>query len=402
MKILITDGENRSSLAVTRSLGRSGHTVVVTGVQKRNLSSASRFCNACYRSSDPVAHPEQFFDDIERTIKKENIEIIIPMTEPAMYILAEHKRSLSQNVLLAAPEWDTLQLVLDKAETLRIAHENDVDVPEGKIIRNRDDFYSKKNEFINFPVVIKPARSRIPVKDGFLKARVLYAKDTEELKRLYNETKFLDYPSIIQEKIIGPGIGLFTIFDGRQHLALFSHMRLKEKPPSGGVSVESMSIALNDRTVGASERLLKALNWKGVAMVEFKQDMRDGSYRLMEINGRFWGSLQLAISCGVNFPSLLVDYLTGGLKSSIPAAYLIGHRMKWPLGMLDHLLLSFKQKPVRLGGDFREKSRLKLFLEFMHFFESDCSYDVLDFRDISPATLELKQYIGELITARHS
>lgn len=42
-------------------------------------------------------------------------------------------------------------------------------------------------------------------------------------------------------------------------------------------------------------------------MVEWKVDLRDGRPKLMEINPRFWGSLELAVRSGVNFPSLYAD-----------------------------------------------------------------------------------------------
>ncbi len=51
-------------------------------------------------------------------------------------------------------------------------------------------------------------------------------------------------------------------------------------------------------------RILKKLNWHGVAMVEFKKDAKSGEYKLIEINPKFWGSLGLAIASGVDFPYL--------------------------------------------------------------------------------------------------
>ena len=57
--------------------------------------------------------------------------------------------------------------------------------------------------------------------------------------------------------------------------------------------------------------LLKSLNWVGIAMVEFKVDPRDGIPKLMEVNPRFWGSLQLAIVSGVDFPYLILKMARG-------------------------------------------------------------------------------------------
>ena len=82
--------------------------------------------------------------------------------------------------------------------------------------------------------------------------------------------------------------------------AVFAHRRLREKPPSGGVSVYRESVAPDPSLVARAAALLAGLGWRGVAMVEMKTDARTGTPYLMEVNGRFWGSLQLAVDAGVD------------------------------------------------------------------------------------------------------
>jgi len=96
--------------------------------------------------------------------------------------------------------------------------------------------------------------------------------------------------------------------EGGRVLALFTHRRLREYPPSGGASTlreSARDAALEDAAV----RLLRHIGWTGVAMVEFKR--RQDGFHLMEINPRFWGSLALAVDAGVNFPLLLVKWARG-------------------------------------------------------------------------------------------
>ena len=69
------------------------------------------------------------------------------------------------------------------------------------------------------------------------------------------------------------------------------------------MSVYRESVAADPDLVRRSRALLDAFGWCGVAMVEYKLDERTGTPYLMEVNGRFWGSLQLAIDAGVDFPS---------------------------------------------------------------------------------------------------
>ena len=103
---------------------------------------------------------------------------------------------------------------------------------------------------------------------------------------------------LLQERLVGPGVGVFACYHDGRPVALFSHRRLRERPPWGGVSVLCESAEVDPVAGEHATRLLDGIGWQGVAMVEFKRDLRDGVPKLMEINGRFWGSLQLAIDAG--------------------------------------------------------------------------------------------------------
>lgn len=74
--------------------------------------------------------------------------------------------------------------------------------------------------------------------------------------------------------------------------------------------------------------MLQAMEWRGVAMVEFKRDRKTGEYKLLEINPRFWGSLPLALHCGVNFPVYQAQ-LALGLTPQAENTYPTGRRMRF-------------------------------------------------------------------------
>ncbi|HOS28158.1 MAG TPA: ATP-grasp domain-containing protein [Deltaproteobacteria bacterium] len=393
--VLVTDGENRAALAVTRSLGRKGCRVVVGG-RAKNISSASKYCTRAYHLPSPMADEQQYLDRVLKVVRDENVEIVFPMTEPAVHILSRNSHEFPEGVLIAAPEWDKIVITFNKVEVFRRAEDLGVGIPSTVFVRDREDFFTKEHLFTNFPVVVKPGMSRIHTGSGFISAKVAYANSAEELKVCYEKNDALNYPSMIQEKIIGPGTGLFTLFDRDRHLALFSHRRLREKPPSGGVSVVSESIPLDPEMVDASARLLSSIGWTGVAMVEFKRDIRDGRPKLMEINGRFWGSLQLAIACGVDFPALLLDYLRGEKPDVVIGEYKTGHKLKWFLGTLDHLIIRLKNDDSSLNLPPGSPSKFCCFLDFLKVWERDTSFDVIDRDDIRPFIRELKGYFRNM------
>jgi predicted ATP-grasp superfamily ATP-dependent carboligase len=88
--------------------------------------------------------------------------------------------------------------------------------------------------------------------------------------------------------------------------------------------------------------LLRSLGWQGIAMVEYKLDTASRQLVLMEINGRFWGSLQLAIDCGVDFPNILLDAAAGQTEFPESSDYVVGLRNRWFWGDVDHLILRLK------------------------------------------------------------
>lgn len=392
--ILITDGENRSAVAATRSLGRRGCRVLVSAAQARSLASSSRFCDRGFAVPDPNrARAEEYAAAIRDIAIKENVGFIFPMTESSIYHLNETRDQFSPDIVLASADAQKMEAVSNKFEVFRLAERLGVPTPRTLYLSTSSDLAGVINKIHEYPVVVKPALSKIPqAGGGFLGGGVRYAATRDELQDFYATSPVLQYPSIVQERIVGPGTGLFTLYDFDRHLALFSHRRLREKPPSGGVSVVSESVPLDEEMVDAAGKLLSAVGWQGVAMVEFKRDVRDGRAKLMEINGRFWGTLQLAVASGVDFPGLYLDLLQGMGPVEVVRNYRIRHRMKWYFGTLDHLIIRLKNKDKELNLPPGSPSKIRVVLDFLKIWERNTSFDVFDRRDFGPFLFEAMNY----------
>jgi predicted ATP-grasp superfamily ATP-dependent carboligase len=158
------------------------------------------------------------------------------------------------------------------------------------------------------------------------------------------------------------------LFNKGETRAIFTHKRIREYPESGGPSTLRESVRYPEIEEHAT-RLLKKLNWHGVAMVEFRIDARNNEPKLMEINPRFWGSLQLAVYSGVDFPYLFYQMAMKGDVEPV-MDYEIGKRVRWLL-MGDILWF------------LTVKNKLKLLPEFLRFW--GMGYDILSFDDPLPA-----------------
>lgn len=122
------------------------------------------------------------------------------------------------------------------------------------------------------------------------------------------------------------------------------------------------SVRADPELVAASERLLEAFEWRGVAMVEYRVSDAENVPYLMEVNGRFWGSLQLAVDAGVDFPALLVAAALGDDPDPV-SSYRVGVRSRWWWGDVDHLMARLRgASPSGDGGRAGRLSALGSFL----------------------------------------
>jgi predicted ATP-grasp superfamily ATP-dependent carboligase len=194
----------------------------------------------------------------------------------------------------------------------------------------------------------------------------------------------------VQEYIPGTGAGVFTLCGSAGPVAWFAHRRIREKPPQGGVSVVSESAPVDPVLQALATKLLDSVNWFGPAMIEFRIDP-EGRPWLMEVNGRFWGSLQLAIDSGVDFPWLFYR-LCHGEDVQGPASYEVGRRLRWLLGDFDHLLLQVRGKgTARTMGE-----KLKAMGTFLGPQGSGVRLEVLRRDDRAPFAYELKRWFSAL------
>src|SRR5437762_1082997 len=142
----------------------------------------------------------------------------------------------------------------------------------------------------------------------------------------------------------GRGKGVFALYDHGEPVVWFAHERLRDFRPSGSGSSLRRSIAVDPRLREPASRLLSAMQWHGPAMVEFRDDGADEPY-LMEVNGRFWGSLELAVSAGVDFPALWTG-LVRGQRVEASGSYETGVTSRWLWGDVKRMLFIIAGPPA--------------------------------------------------------
>ena len=151
MNILVTDGENRSSLAATRSLGRKGHKVFVSGKKEKNISSVSKYCVQAYEVGDCLKDGDNYIKNISKIIDREQIDIVLPMTEPTIFLLNEFRQLISKSTILACPESQKVDLIFNKYKLFQYADKCGIPIPKTVFINSCEVFSSKEDQLPEFP-----------------------------------------------------------------------------------------------------------------------------------------------------------------------------------------------------------------------------------------------------------
>ncbi len=387
MRILITDGDARAALAIVRSLGRRGHEIHVGEKKYFSLSSVSKYCSHKLIYPDPIEQSEIFLEVLIHYVKDQNIEAVLPVTDVTTMNISDNRSRFEPYCHIPLSDARAIATAANKCEVMRIAERLKVAIPKTVFLESADMLPSVLDDIAEYPQVIKPSRSRIYNDGRWFSTSVSYAYSIEEARKIIEDKSAQEFPVILQERITGPGIGIFVCYNRGELISVFSHRRLREKPPSGGVSTLRESIPPSPEATEYAKRLLDHLNWHGVAMVEFKLDERDKRVKLMEINGRFWGSLQLAIDSGVDFPVQLIETINCR-KTKFTDNYKHGVKTRWLWGDLDALLMVLFKRGRKLKLPKGHDSRFHYLSSFLKMFEKELHYEVESFSDMKPCLYE--------------
>ncbi len=125
--VLVTDGEQRASLAVVRSLGRAGYRVLVASARRRSLAGASRYAGHALHVPDPLIAPEAFTATIVEATRRWRPDVVLPMTDAALQSLLPVREALVGVIPFGAPH--VVRRAADKPEVLRLAASIGIPVP---------------------------------------------------------------------------------------------------------------------------------------------------------------------------------------------------------------------------------------------------------------------------------
>ena len=353
--VLITDADLKVSLPILRSLAKKNIEIGAGASDGRAISFFSKYCMDKFLYPSPRENVHIFLKVLEKIVKATHFDILFPVGEWTLVPISENREKIAPHIKLSIGHKEAIKSVFEKSRTVKLAITEDVPIPKTFFIDNIQDL-TKASKKLSYPAVIKSRESWVWNKNETFFSRPTYVNSPQELLEAY-KTVHGTFPfPMIQEYIPGTPYHIGVLCN---HSRLRAFCCIKEHrtiPVTGGYASFRETVSPLPKMKEFAMRLLQALEWHGVAEVEFKLDSRDGMLKFMEINGRFWGSLELAIVSGVDFPYLLYKMIVDGDVKPV-FNYKSGVKRRWMEGDLIHLSNVLKQVDKHDGIEYPEKWR---------------------------------------------
>ena len=319
MKILVTNGAYKHTLALVRALGAAGHSLGVIGHHWAAVSFFSKYCSR--RHVIKTDEKELFVDKLLEILQKEHYDVLLPVGLPTVAWIAERANEIQQFTHLPLADVDKIRLFEDKKATYDLALTLNIPTPLTFFPKDRldADICAAK---LTPPIVVKHCKksgadylkyaqtkeeavkffenmTAISEIEGQMSKEDSPKSEIQHRKSKNTEGSYFESNILFQEYLSGGGFGFFGLYENGIFKQGFAHKRIREFPVSGGSSSCAESID-NEILTYYGRKILEAVGWHGVAMVEFKMD-GNGQPRLLEVNPKLWGSFDLSVAAGVPF-----------------------------------------------------------------------------------------------------
>tara|TARA_Y100000385_G_scaffold291861_1_gene373307 strand:- start:10242 stop:11327 length:1086 start_codon:yes stop_codon:yes gene_type:complete len=296
INILIPDGESTWTINVIRCL--KDHKNYHLHLLSKTTQTAARYSRHI-KSFSTIRGTDQLLE-INKMIRLLKIDLVLPIAEEMSKFLITNKNYLDSSVkMILLPDLKPYITAINKKHLYNYLILNNFPTPKSQVLS------ISINQVMNdmkYPVLVKP----------------LDSKGGEGILRFNFERELLSYISssthneelLIQEYIDGFDIDCSVLCENGEILTY----TIQEEYLSSDVPYApqlGVSFVDNSDVLCVVSRVLKSLNWNGIAHIDLRFDSIQNEYKILEINGRFWGSTEASKAAGVNFPLELINRSLG-------------------------------------------------------------------------------------------
>jgi D-aspartate ligase len=316
-----------TGLGIARSLGERGVPVIGLTAHQSAYGSLSRYVTPI-RAADSSTEPETLLRQmIELGQKLRARAVLFPTRDSDVVLIDRFRQELEPYFLSVIPGGDALERCLNKWETYRWATKVGVPAPKSWLVQDHEDL-RRAAQKISYPCVLKPVVAHHWRSGGnweLVGARkAISVASPEQLLAEYADVLRADRRVLIQEIVPGGDECLFVAacYVDRQSnfQAGFNVRKLVQNPPGFGTGCIVQSVdrpELFERTIA----LLRAMEFTGIAEVEYKWDATDKEYKLIEVNPRPWDQHRLGAASGVDLIHLAYRDYAGLSKPALQVKF---------------------------------------------------------------------------------
>jgi predicted ATP-grasp superfamily ATP-dependent carboligase len=193
--------------------------------------------------------------------------------------------------------------------------------------------------------------------------KVLEAADQDQLDAALSALRLTGVDGMVTEIVPGPEDRFTSYYtyvdDAGRPLFDFTKRKLRQWPVRFGYACYQVTNR-DDDVIELGRRFVAAAGLRGLANVEFKRDIRDGSFRLIECNARLTAANELVRASGLDL-AVLAYARAAGLRDPPINGYREGVRMWHPVEDVRALLVS------RRDGELTARHWLRTLMHRQHF-----------------------------------
>jgi predicted ATP-grasp superfamily ATP-dependent carboligase len=349
MKVIVTDADDRKALASIRALGGRGVSICAAAASRWGEGFYSRYTESRLLYPNPVTRFDEYAAFMLDFVAKHEFDCMLPHSDYTCLAASLHKDEFERHIKVPVPDYKTAELARDKLEMVRLAERIGIGAPKTFCPASIEEVRDVAAR-MEYPCVVK-------FRKGCGAIGVKYPRSAEELVAMYQsparpDAVFEDLPPLVQEYIPGKIHDVCVLFNQGEPRAVMTQVRVKTWPASGGRGILDETTDEPELKEMAT-RLCRAIKWHGPGQVEFKMDDRDGRPKLMELNARIWGGVDVMIQAGINVPYLAAKMaVEGDVEPAMD--YKVGLLYRWPF--------PYEFEQLLQSGD-----KLRSFEEFIHF-----------------------------------
>jgi predicted ATP-grasp superfamily ATP-dependent carboligase len=298
-KVLAIVGDTQVGLWVVRSLARGGLKVFSVVRSPQGQAAHSRFSRGAW-VIESALHEPGFIEELRQLATGLDVGSILTVSEGYHKVLIENRHRFEPEIHLFSPERERFLKATDKDYMQQLCRELSVPVARGTTL---DALLSGEADELRPPYVL---RTRIQNDDalGRTPFKAAYAETREQFQALVEPLRPIASNVLVQEYHPGVEDHVQVLMHRGEPVMVGDYIGEAHMPLAGGVTVVRRSCH-HAALVRDAVRLLQALQWEGIAGVQFHYDPATGEYIFLEINPRFIGGLPTVVRCGFEAPFML-------------------------------------------------------------------------------------------------